>query len=71
MAGMTLSSAPRILVVDDDSGIREVLCDYLVQHGYEASGAATAAEMDRALAARAPDLIVLDLMLPGEDGLSL
>ena len=71
MAGMTLSSAPRILVVDDDSGIREVLCDYLVQHGYEASGAATAAEMDRALAARAPDLIVLDLMMPGEDGLSV
>ena len=71
MAGMTLSSTHHILVVDDDSGIREVLCDYLVQHGYEASGAASAAEMDRALAARAPDLIVLDLMMPGEDGLSV
>tara|TARA_R110002124_G_scaffold118904_1_gene276509 strand:+ start:1092 stop:1835 length:744 start_codon:yes stop_codon:yes gene_type:complete len=71
MAAMTLPSAPRILVVDDDPGIREVLCDYLVQHGYEASGAASAAEMDRALAAQAPDLIVLDLMMPGEDGLSV
>ena len=71
MAGMTLSPPPRILVVDDDPGIREVLCDYLVQHGYEANGAASAAEMDRALTARAPDLIVLDLMMPGEDGLSV
>ncbi|CAN5258089.1 response regulator [soil metagenome] len=61
----------RILVVDDDSGIREVLCDYLGQHGYEASGAASAAEMDRALAVRSIDLIVLDLMMPGEDGLSV
>jgi two-component system OmpR family response regulator len=62
---------PRILVVDDDPGIREVLTDYLVQHGYDAEGAASAAEMDRAMAARAPDLIVLDLMMPGEDGLSV
>jgi two-component system OmpR family response regulator len=62
---------PRILVVDDDPGIREVLTDYLAQHGYEAEGAASAAEMDRAMAVRAPDLIVLDLMMPGEDGLSV
>jgi len=61
----------RILVVDDDPGIREVLCDYLGQHGYEASGAASAAEMDRALATARTDLIVLDLMMPGEDGLSV
>ena len=64
-------AAPRILVVDDDPGIREVLTDYLGQHGYAAEGAATAAEMDRAIAARPPDLIVLDLMMPGEDGLSV
>ena len=62
---------PRILVVDDDPGIREVLCDYLGQHGYEASGAASAMEMDRALAVEPVDLIVLDLMMPGEDGLSV
>jgi two-component system OmpR family response regulator len=71
VVSMSADSAPRILVVDDDPGIREVLCDYLVQHGYEASGAASAAEMDRALAGREPDLIVLDLMMPGEDGLSV
>ena len=63
--------SPRILVVDDDPGIREVLCDYLGQHGYQARGAASAAEMDRALAEGPTDLIVLDLMMPGEDGLSV
>ncbi len=61
---------PRILVVDDDPGLREVLDDYLGQHGCEAKGAASAAEMDRQLEHRPPDLIVLDLMMPGEDGLS-
>ena len=64
-------ATPRILVVDDDPGIREVLTEYLGQHGYAAEGAATAAEMDRAIAIRAPDLIVLDVMMPGEDGLSV
>jgi len=65
------ADTPCILVVDDDPGIREVLTEYLIQHGYQAEGAASAAEMDRAMAARAPDLIVLDLMMPGEDGLSV
>ncbi|MFW2342288.1 response regulator [Brevundimonas sp.] len=62
--------APRILVVDDDPGLREVLVDYLGQHGFEAAGVASAAEMDRRLEQRPPDLVVLDLMMPGEDGLS-
>ncbi|MEQ7154785.1 response regulator [Brevundimonas aurifodinae] len=61
----------RILVVDDDPGIREVLCDYLGQHGYLTTGAASAIEMDTALAGHPVDLIVLDLMMPGEDGLSV
>ena len=68
---MSTETPARILVVDDDPGIREVLCDYLGQHGYRASGAASAAEMDREMAASPPDLIVLDLMMPGEDGLSV
>lgn len=71
MAAMQADAAPRILVVDDDPGIREVLCDYLILHGYDAVGAASAAEMDRAVAHQAPELIVLDLMMPGEDGLSV
>ena len=68
---MQAEAAPRILVVDDDPGIREVLTEYLAQQGYAAEGSATAAEMDRAMAVRAPDLIVLDLMMPGEDGLAV
>jgi len=71
MAAMQAEAASRILVVDDDPGIREVLCDYLVQHGYDAMGAASAIEMDRAVARQSPDLIVLDVMMPGEDGLSV
>ena len=49
--------SPRILVVDDDPGLREVLVDYLGQHGFEAAGAASAAEMDRQLEHRPPDLV--------------
>lgn len=68
---MTQTEArPRLLVVDDDPGIREVLCDYLDRHGYAAEAAGSAAEMDRALQARPADLVVLDVMMPGEDGLS-
>lgn len=70
-APMSLDAPSRILVVDDDPGIREVLCDYLGRHGYAATGAGSAGEMDRALAAAPADLIVLDLMMPGEDGLSV
>ncbi|MGZ8370729.1 MAG: response regulator [Caulobacteraceae bacterium] len=61
----------RILVVDDDRGIRDVLCDYLTRHGFEAEGAADAKAMDAARSRQTPDLLVLDLMLPGEDGLSI
>ncbi len=64
-------TSPRILVVDDDPGIREVLTDYLGRHGFDARAAGSAAEMDRALEAGRPDLIVLDVMMPGEDGLSI
>lgn len=63
--------SPHILVVDDDPGIREVLTEYLGRHGFDARAAGSAAEMDRALEAGRPDLIVLDVMMPGEDGLSV
>ena len=60
-----------ILVVDDDPGIRDVVSDFLTRHGYEVETAADGKSMERALANGRPDLVVLDVMLPGEDGLSI
>jgi two-component system phosphate regulon response regulator OmpR len=61
----------RILVVDDDPAIRQMLSEYLGEHGYEvavaASGAAMRAEIERAR----PAVVLLDVGLPGEDGLTL
>ncbi len=61
----------RILVVDDDAEIRDLVAEYLTRNGYEVATARDGPAMRRALEAGAPDLVVLDLMLPGEDGLSL
>jgi len=60
-----------ILVVDDDRDIRELIVDYLVKSGYHASGAANGKEMRAVLDKQHIDLVVLDVMMPGEDGLSL
>lgn len=60
-----------ILVVDDHREIRDALTKYLARNGYRADGAADAREMDRALADGAYDLVILDVMMPGEDGLSV
>ena len=61
----------RILVVDDDPELRELLGQYLSEQGYQVTGVENATEMDKFLAENTPDLIILDLMLPGEDGLSI
>jgi two-component system OmpR family response regulator len=61
----------RILMVDDDPGIRDVVSDFLGKHGYQVETAADGREMDEALERSAVDLIVLDVMLPGEDGLAI
>ena len=60
-----------ILIVDDDRGIRELVGTYLEKNGLRVSLAANGREMRAALENGAPDLIVLDLMLPGDDGLVL
>ena len=60
-----------LLVVDDDDEIRELLCDYLTDAGYRVLAAADGDGMREQLNAHKVDLVVLDLMLPGEDGLSL
>ncbi len=61
----------RLLVVDDDQKLRELLVRYLGSQGYEVKAVADAAGMDRQLSRERYDLLVLDLMLPGEDGLSI
>jgi two-component system phosphate regulon response regulator OmpR len=61
----------KILVVDDDLRLRDLLERYLTEQGYAVRTVSEAAAMDRQLAHERYDLVVLDLMLPGEDGLSI
>jgi two-component system OmpR family response regulator len=62
---------PHILIVDDDRDIRKSLGDYLSRHGFRTSLASHGREMERVLTTARIDLIVLDVMLPGEDGFSI
>jgi two-component system OmpR family response regulator len=64
-------SGAKILMVDDDPGIRDVVSEFLARHGYTVETAADAASMEQALGKGSVDLMVLDVMLPGEDGLSI
>ncbi len=62
---------PHILIVDDHREIRDAVTRYLEKNGFRASSARDAVDMDAKLAAGRFDLIVLDVMMPGEDGLSV
>ena len=64
-------SEPHILVVDDHRDIRELVAKYLSRHGLRVSTADCGVAMKRFLKTSAVDLVVLDIMMPGEDGLSL
>jgi len=66
-----MDNPDHILIVDDDAEIRSLLGEYLRKNGYETSVAGDGKGMRALLARRRVDLIVLDLMLPGEDGLTL
>lgn len=66
-----MEKADKILIVDDDLEIRRLLVDYLARNGFDAVAARDGREMWRELGRHAIDLIVLDLMLPDTDGLSL
>ena len=61
----------RLLLVDDEASLREPLADYLVRQGFVVEQAADAAAARSLLLGEAPDLVLLDIMMPGEDGLSL
>lgn len=67
---MTPSPKSRLLVVDDDRRLRELLVKFLTENDFMVSSAANAAEARAYLASQSADLIVLDIMMPGEDGLS-
>ncbi|MBI5006971.1 MAG: response regulator [Nitrosomonadales bacterium] len=60
-----------ILVVDDDAGLRDLLQEYLTAQGFEVATVADGIAMEAHRADHPVDLVILDLMLPGEDGLSL
>ena len=66
-----LNLATRLLIVDDDAGIRELTAGFLSGHGYLVDTAADGVEMRAAMARTRYDLVVLDVMMPGEDGLSI
>lgn len=61
----------RILIVDDDVDLCDLLKRYLSDNGYDVSSVGSGQEMDQYLLEHSPQLIILDIMLPGEDGLSI
>lgn len=71
MLAMSETAAPpRVLIVDDDPDIRNGLADVFARAGFTASTAGDVPSMERILNAQGADVIILDLMMPGEDGLS-
>ena len=68
---MDQSEPVRLLLVDDEATLREPLADYLVRQGFVVDQAGSAAEARTRLRDAPPDLVLLDIMMPGEDGLSL
>ncbi|MDI7776295.1 response regulator [Asticcacaulis sp. EMRT-3] len=65
------ASPPRVLIVDDDPDLRELISQFLSNNGYAVHTAAQARDMDKILARGDIELVVLDYMMPGEDGLSV
>ncbi len=61
----------RIMVVDDDARLRDLLNKYLAEQGFAVRAVANSTDMDRYLARERYDLLILDLMMPGEDGLAI
>ncbi len=68
---MSTASTSHVLVVDDDRELRALVCKYLTEHGFRVTQAANGREMMNAIEVGRFDLVVLDLMMPGESGLVL
>ncbi|PKM45094.1 MAG: two-component system response regulator OmpR [Gammaproteobacteria bacterium HGW-Gammaproteobacteria-1] len=66
-----INGKEHVLVVDDDAALRGLLTRYLSENGYAVTAVADGVEMAAAMAQQKPDLVILDLMLPGEDGFAL
>ena len=66
-----MENKQRVLVVDDEAEIREMLTEYLNSHGFEVMAAHSGKSMRELLAKQVPDVVLLDVNLPGEDGLTL
>ena len=66
----TADAPAQILVVDDDPDLRTLITDFLSAHGFAVAAVANAGDMRRAIEEQHPDLVILDVMMPGEDGLS-
>lgn len=66
-----MADGPAIIVCDDEPDLRDAVADYLVRHGFDVRRAEHGAMLRELLAERAADLVVLDIAMPGEDGLSV
>jgi two-component system phosphate regulon response regulator OmpR len=66
-----MATGEKLLIVEDDREVRETVAEYLSSQGYQVAQAADGAAMRTALAQAMPQLVLLDLRLPGEDGLAL
>jgi two-component system phosphate regulon response regulator OmpR len=66
-----MSEGAQIIVVDDEAELRAMVAEYLTGQGFEVRAAASGAELDLRLAERPADLVILDVHMPGEDGLSI
>ena len=71
MTALTANSDALVVLVEDDEDIRHLVCNLLVREGFAVEVADSAVALDQVLTRKRPDLVVLDLMLPGEDGLSI
>jgi len=69
--GEWMAEDQQIIVVDDDPSVRDAIRAYLGDHDFEVRAVSGGVELDRALALAPADLVILDLMMPGEDGLAI